>query len=299
MIKSSNFIFKPPKKTLFTSKTSNDLDSIITHKTNSNSLSKVQKLFNTKNPTRPLSRFFKTKVSGTGIDPSKIYLHFINKDNVKPYKNKISPIITEGMKYNKDQKMRWSLGTTYKCYNKDLLPKMEKYKEYYFKDKSKNEKNKFRINYLSTDHISIRYPDMSTINKLKKNNNNNYYFLKMKGEFNSNNESLSFWKPYNIKNDNNFNRSSVNYNIINNKDNSISGKKDISLTEKTINNKRKGLGEFYHLQRDYEPNYNPKYNNFFRENKSGFKKYKGIFTEMYDSYNRNGNIYKPFKLKNK
>ena len=58
-----------------------------------------------------------------------------------------------------------------------------------------------------------------------------------------------------------------------------------------MNNKKKGFFEFYHLQRNYEPNYSPKFRKFFLENNNGFMRYKGEFTELYDSYIKNGNIY--------
>ena len=36
----------------------------------------------------------------------------------------------------------------------------------------------------------------------------------------------------------------------------------------------------------------------FRENNRRYMKYKGTFTQLYDSYNRNGNVYQPFSKSN-
>ena len=293
----STFIFKPSKTIIFTNKTRNNINSIEPYKYKAHSLSKQQKIFNTISPVRPFNRFIRQKIYGTGEDPSSAFIHFMNKDGEKPYKKKISPIITEGIKKT-IKNNKWSLGTTYITNKKEYLPKIDPYKEYCFtsSDKDKINTNKFLMTYLPTDHISIRNPGIfKTIDADSKGNSS---FLKMKSKFNFNSESESYWAPFASYDNNNFNRSSVHYNIINNKDNLISGKKELYINEKTINNKKKGVTEFFHLQRDYEPNYSPKFSNFLKENRNGFRFYKGAFTDLYDSYNRNGNIYQPFSIDN-
>jgi hypothetical protein len=294
----SSFTFKPSKQYIFTQKIKKaDFKTIVPYKIiKSHSISNNQKIFNTIKPVKPFNRFIKQKVYASGSDPSTAFLHFMNKDSEKPYKKKISPIITEGIKNMPIKNLRWSLGTTCKCNNKDYLPKYEPYKEYFFTSHNNNRNNDFRMTYLPTDHISIRNPGIfKTIDADSKGNSS---FLKMKSKFNFNSESESYWAPFASYDNNNFNRSSVHYNIINNKDNLISGKKELSINEKTINNKKKGVTEFFHLQRDYEPNYSPKFSNFLKENRNGFRFYKGAFTDLYDSYNRNGNIYQPFSIDN-
>lgn len=297
----SSFTFKPSKQYLFTQKINKiDFKTIIPNKIKKNhSTSNNQKIFNTIKPVRPFTRFIKQKIYGTGSDPSNAFLHFMSKDSEKPYKKTISPIITDGIKKTPTKNLRWSLGTTYKCNNKEYLPKYEPYKEYFFTSQNVDRNNNnFRLTYLPTDHISIRNPDVYKTIEIDKNRNNS--FLRMKGKFNFNSESESYWVPFALSNkdNNNFNRSSVKYDIISNKDNLISGKKEISMIEKTINNKKKGVTEFFHLQRDYEPNYSPKFSSYLKENKNGFRRYKGAFTDLYDSYNRNGNIYQPFSIDN-
>ena len=290
MYKKSDFTFRPKKNFLYASRTKEDYNIIRPYK--SNSLTKAQATLNTFKPVRPFTRFIKPKIYGTGLNPSKAFDRFMKRDAEKPYQKTVSPIITEGIKYIPNKKLKWSLGTTYKCYNRDLIPKLDPYKEYNFTERDEVDKSEM------TAYNNVDPPKEERYNTLEiyKNINDKYPFKKMKEQFNSSYESNSFWKPYNNLNDKNFNRSSVTYNIINNKENAIFGKKEISYLEKSIHNKRKGLCEFLHLQRVYEPNYSQKYKRFLKENKEGFMKYKGVFTELYDSYNRSGNIYKPFLI---
>ena len=296
MKKISSFEFKPPKNIAFTKTSRNNLQTIQPYK--AHSLSKQQKMFNTINPVRPFNRFIKTKIYNTGLDPSSAFIHFMNKDSEKPYKKNISSIIKEGIGNNTVQNIRWSIGTTYKCNNKNYLPKVDPFKEYYFTPRYDDDKNKDNIylkTYSSRDSKILRNND--NFKSLEAGKGKNLSYLNMKKKFNFNSESNSYWSPYASNNiSNNFNRSSVKYNIITNQENMISGKRDMSIIEKTVNNKKKGVTEFYHLQRNYEPNYSLKFSQFYNENRNGFMKYKGLFTELYDSSNKNGNIYLPFKI---
>ena len=261
------------------------------------SVPKSQKLFSTINPVRPFNRFIKPKKANTGVDPIQIFINFINKDFSKPYKNTLSSCYNNDKKDIQIENTKWSLGTTCNCPRKQFLPKMDPYKNYYFikNDDNKNKDN-LRMTYLSTDHISIKTPDMlNTIDFKKIDNKKSVLNLK---KLNFNSESNSYWVPFNHQDDNNFNRSSVDYNIINYKNNKISGKREPTILEKSINNKKKGVTEFSQLQRPFEPNYSPKYAEMFRENNRRYMKYKGIFTQLYDSYNRNGNVYQPFSKSN-
>ena len=239
----------------------------------------------------------KPKKANTGVDPMQIFINFINKDFSKPYKNTLSSCYNNDKKDIQIENTKWSLGTTCNCPRKQFLPKMDPYKNYYFikNDDNKN-KNNLRMTYLSTDHISIKTPDMlNTIDFKKIDNKKSVLNLK---KLNFNSESNSYWVPFNHQDDNNFNRSSVDYNIINYKNNKISGKREPTILEKSINNKKKGVTEFSQLQRPFEPNYSPKYAEMFRENNRRYMKYKGTFTQLYDSYNRNGNVYQPFSKSN-
>ena len=291
----SKFVFKPSKNFIFTSKEKKKFVEYEPYKTNS--VPKSQKLFSTINPVRPFNRFIKPKKANTGVDPIQIFINFINKDFSKPYKNTLSSCYNNDKKDIQIENTKWSLGTTCNCPRKQFLPKTDPYKNYYFikNDDNKNKDN-LRMTYLSTDHISIKTPDMlNTIDFKKIDNKKSVLNLK---KLNFNSESNSYWVPFNHQDDNNFNRSSVDYNIINYKNNKISGKREPTILEKSINNKKKGVTEFSQLQRPFEPNYSPKYAEMFRENNRRYMKYKGIFTQLYDSYNRNGNVYQPFSKSN-
>ena len=300
MNKLSPFRFKPSKQYIFSQRIKNN-NFEPQHLRKAYSFSTHQKILDTIIPVRPFTRFIKPKIYGTGMDPSTAFIHFMNKDCEKPYKKKLSPVIPDGIEKPPRKNIKWSLGTTYKCNSKEYLPKSDPFKDYYFHPKNNNE---IKIDRYSTIN-SFRDNRKTNNNKINNEIKNDIIdkdekkcdLLKMKSNFNFNIESDSFWSPHITNNDNNnFNRSSVNYNILNHKENNISGKTEISLIEKTVNNKKKGVTEFFHLQRNYEPNYSPKFSDFFKENKNGFMRYKGIFTELYDSYIKNGNIYQPFRI---
>lgn len=293
MKKSSQFIFKPSKKFIFSSKEQNKLINYQPYKLTPTATS--QTLFSTISPVRPFNRFIKPKVSYTGVDPSQTFINFINKDIPKPYKSQLYPYSDKNS--IKIENTKWSIGTTCNCRRKEFLPKFQQFKNYYFisNNDNKNKIDNLRNTYLSTDHISIKKPDTLDIIKEKKENRKS--ILKLK-QLNFNSESNSFWTPFEHTDDNNFNRSSVDYNIINYKNNTISAKREMSILEKSINNKKKGVTEFSQLQRNFEPNYRPKFNQMLRENNNIFMKYKGVFTQLYDSYNKNGNVFQPFSKSN-
>ena len=122
MSRLSSFTFKPSKKYIFTQKSKSDFNTIDPNRIHS--LSKNKKFFDTIKPVRPFNRFIKQKYYGTGLDPSNTFLHFINKDPEKPYKRQISPIIVKDTKDLPARNLRWSLGTTCKCNNKNFMPKI-------------------------------------------------------------------------------------------------------------------------------------------------------------------------------
>lgn len=295
MNKPTKFAFKPSKQFIFSTKEKTKFIDYQPYKLNSKP--KAQQLFSTISPVRPFNRFMKTKQANTGIDPTQTFINFINKDFPRPYKNQISPFSKENKRSINIENTKWSIGTTCNCYRKEFLPKIDPYKDYHFltNNENRNKKN-LRMTYLSTDHISIKTPDMlKTIDAIK--NNNKKSILKLK-QLNFNFESNSDWVPFDHSDDNNFNRSSVDYNIINYKENKSSGKRETTFLERSINNKKKGVTEFYQLQRTFEPNFRPKYEQMFKENDKRFMKYKGTFTQLYDSYNKNGNVYQPFSKSN-
>ena len=292
MNKQTLFIFRPSRKYNFSCQTSHNQNNNyfnLLKRYKPEHISTTQKNFNTIKPVRPFNRFGKSKISENGIDPEKVFLNFSSHDAKKPYTKPISEIITDGTKFIPSNPLKWSVGTTYTCIKEPILPKKDPYKEYNFIIPKNNSKTIVQETYLPTDHISIRMPDFS-----KSVDKNPFPFLNMKGSYGKFCCSNSYWAPRRYNDFSTANRSSVAYNIINNGDNSISGVKDVCLFEKTIHNKKKGLEEFIDLQRPFEPNFSKIYEKYEKENEKGFNKYKGVFTELYDSSTKNGNIYAPF-----
>ena len=301
MYKQDKFVFVPSKNYIFTKK---ENPTITKPRYTLHKLSPLHNNFNVFRPVRPFNRFGKAKIYNTGIDPPSIFVDFIKKDPDKPYKRYVSPIITQDIKYIPTSPLRWGIGCTKSCNRRELVPKYDPYKEYNFLNKVNPnnhsisyeiEKDRnFEKTYLKTDHISIREPKKS---KVEDNTKNNYPFLTLKGEYNNTSDSNSFWVPRNNANTSFSNKSSVDYNIINNlKDSSYGIQKDVMLN-KTMHNKKKGIEEFVVSQRPFGPNYNQKFMKLMRENRERFRKYKGMFTELYDSSIKNGNIFKPFTEK--
>ena len=66
--------------------------------------------------------------------------------------------------------------------------------------------------------------------------------------------------------------------------------------------KKKGIGEYADLTKTFRVNLNKEFTQKINSNPYRFRKYKGIFSDMYDSSHKNGDIITPFgksKKKNK
>ena len=192
--------------------------------------------------------------------------------------------------------MKWSVGYTNECKDEKLIPKKQQYKDYYFLTRNKKDEEKYKDNYLPTDHISIRMPKVSKSMDKKDNLENKYYpYLKMKSEFGTNQNSDSYWVPKIQNKATMSNKSSVGYDIITNND-SISAKADgFGILDKASNNKKKGVAEFSDYLKPFNYNPNKRYLKCFDDNNNRFRFYKGVFSELYDSAAKNGNIYIPFR----
>jgi hypothetical protein len=285
---SSKFVFKPSKKFIFNPRP--PVDKPI-NPYREQKLTIVQKNFHAYKPVRPFNRFGKPKIADTGIDPSTVFINFNNKDPTQPYNAKDSSIYNEDYrKYVPTEPLKWSVGNTYVCNDERLLPKKDQFKEYNFSKHIKEEEEKYRINYLSTDHISIRMPKDS-----KSVDNKSLPYLKMKSEFGPNENSDSYWVPKIQDKATMSNRSSVEYNIINNQENPLTGVVNVGILDKAVNNKKKGVAEFSDYLKPFNYNPNKRYLKYYDKNNDRFHYYKGVFSELYDSAARNGNIYIPFK----
>ena len=285
---SSKFVFKPSKKFIFNPRP--PVDKPI-NPYREQKLTIVQKNFHAYKPVRPFNRFGKPKIANTGIDPSTVFINFNNKDPTQPYNAKDSSVYNEDYrKYVPTEPLKWSVGNTYICNDERLLPRREQFKEYNFSKHIKEDEEKYRSNYLPTDHISIRMPKGS-----KSVDNRNFPYLQMKSEFGPNENSDSYWVPKIQDKATMSNRSSVEYNIINNQENPLTGVVNVGILDKAVNNKKKGVAEFSDYLKPFNYNPNKRYLKYYDKNNDRFHYYKGVFSELYDSAARNGNIYIPFK----
>ena len=192
----------------------------------------------------------------------------------------------------KNKESKWALSTTARAPNEDKLPKKQQYKNYYFPPKYNNKEVEiYKNNFLKTDCIAIKTPK---INKVPSDKS----FLQMKAGYSVRNETKEEykWVPY-IKTKSNINVSSKNYDIINFRPLSSNIHSNCKILNNSLNNRIKGIGEFYELTNFSQPNFNKEYSMKLEENPKRFFKYNGIFTNMYDSSIRNGKINLPFNLK--
>ena len=280
------FVFKPSKKYNFISENNESFKKYPIR------LSLAQKEFNTIKPVHPYNRFNKQKIADSGIDPQQAYLSFIEKEYTKPYSRNIPLVYDDYRKSANNSSIKWSIGSTYKCNNENLLPVKDPYKEYHFEKRDNEKVNTYLKYHLPTDHISLNRQKL--YNSLDINDNNDYNYKKMKEEFGINNDSESYWVP---KINNGLavaNQSSVKYNIINNMNNIENVNIDLNNNDKNINHKKKGIAEFSDYLKPYSYNPNMKYLDMYEKNKNRFQRYKGVFSELYDSCSRNGNMYVPF-----
>ena len=92
------------------------------------------------------------------------------------------------------------------------------------------------------------------------------------------------------------NTSSVEYNILSPQEkNNIAGAVIMKILDKKIAAKKKGVAEFSDLTRPFNPNFFPIYTNSFNENNNIFMKYNGVFSHLYDSAHKNGDLVVPFR----
>ena len=296
-MRSSIFVFKPTKKYIFNPRPKEDFP---LKRYKEYKLAPVQKNFDTVKPVRPFNRFGLPKLSNSGVDPSTVFINFNNKDPNHPNLNQDSSVYSDYKnKYISTEPQKWSIGYTYNCKDERLLPRKEQFKDYYFIVRNKEDDKKYKDNYLPTDHISIRMPKVSKSVDKKDNLENKYYpYLKMKSEFGTNQSSESYWVPQIQNKATMSNRSSVGYDIITNKDVLSANTDGFGILDKASNNKKKGVAEFSDYLKPFNYNPNKRYLKNYEENNNRFRFYKGVFSELYDSAAKNGNLYMPFKRTN-
>ena len=266
-------------------------------------LHKRQIEFGTPKPVREYQRFLSFRKSLSGIDPYEKYKSFIKKDLIKPMErpslydkfNIKSPRYIhndyDSQNSKKNKETKWSLGTIARAPDEDRLPKKQQFKIYYFPPEYNNkDPEKYRNYSLKSDCIGLKIPKIEKVNSEKS-------FLKLKN-YSSNNETKleNQWVPKATGNSIN-NISSKNYNIINFLPLETSRNNNSHLLNKSLNFRKKGMGEFYDLTNVYNTNSNKEYLKKFKENPKRFYKFTGIFSNIYDASNRNGKITLPFDLK--
>ena len=256
-----------------------------------------QKLFNKPRPMRPYERFIPTKIALTGVDPSGNINEFISNDIIHPMKRPnlyIKTFSVDNSKKNIDMDNRWALKTTAKCNNSKSLPKLQPFTSYYFPPKYNNKDiDNYRKFSLKTDHIGIQVPRCEKVSQEKS-------FIKLKTDyyFNTETKKENEWVPLTCENSTN-NISSKDYNIINFKPLPKANPNPHILLNRTLYFKKKGIGEFADLTKTFRVNFNKEFADQLKENPYRFRKYQGIFSDMYDSSHKNGDIITPFGKNNK
>ena len=248
-------------------------------------LAKNQKSFTAVNPVKPYRRFPKGMIADTGINPEQTFIDFINKDVKKPLNR--SELRLESEKYIPSDPLKWSVNCTYRCNDEKLLPKYSYFKNYNFSKRNEDDVKNYKNFFLETDHISIR---PRVIKSYDKNS-----FLNVKSKYGPFSESKDCWIPKTYKNGTVANLNSVPYNIINNLDDNISGKRGNELLDKTLNNRKKGIAEFEDIKNPSNPKFNKEFHDLINENNKIFYNVKGAFSDLYDAAAKNGNIYLPFR----
>ena len=256
-----------------------------------------QKLFNKPRPMRPYERFIPTKKALTGVDPSGNINEFISNDIIHPMKRPnlyIKTFSVDNSKKNIGMDNRWALKTTAKCNDRKSLPKLQPFVSYYFPPKYNNKDiDNYRKFSLKTDHIGIQVPRCEKVSQEKS-------FIKLKTDyyFNTETKKENEWLPLTCKNSTN-NISSKDYNLINFKPLPKANPNPHILLNKTLYFKKKGIGEFADLTKTFRVNFNKEFADQLKENPYRFRKYQGIFSDMYDSSHKNGDIITPFGKNNK
>ena len=263
-------------------------------------LSKRQIEFGTPRLMKKNNRFISFRESQTGIDPYFKYTNFIQKDIIKPMERpslyELFDIKSPNYKHNnlyntkKNKGTKWAIRTVARAPDEEKLPKKQQFKIYYFPPQYNNkDPKKYKSFSLKTDHIGFKIPILRNVNSDKS-------FLKMKAGYSVNNETKpeNQWIPHISENSNN--TSSKDYDIINFKPLKNNTFTNCKILNKSLNCRKKGIGEYYDLTNIFNKNFNKEFSMRFEENPKRFYKYNGAFTNIYDASNRYGKINIIFNL---
>ena len=261
-----------------------------------------QKEFTRPRPEREYRRFLETKQALSGLDPSGKIQEFINKDIIRPL---VRPSLYENFniknpnykhndlyKTKPNNNSKWAINAACRAPSFETLPKVQPFQTYYFPPKYNNKDvEQYRAFSLKSDHIGIKVP---RIKKIESKDS----FLKLKRDYSVSSETKkeNRWNPFPSK-DSLKTLSSKNYNIINFMP-ILPYNSNCQIMNRTLNYRKKGLGEFCDLSKTFRVNFNKDFLQKFEENPKRFYKYTGIFSNMYDASHKNGNIITPFGQKN-
>ena len=282
LIPQSEFANKPPRQTR--PQSSNPL-SIRNHTLNSFT-----------HPVRDYHRFQEQAQWGSGMNPQAAFKEFISKDVIAPYtrdRSELYPIMNTEIKA-RPQTARWALHTTKMPPSIEVVPKVQQFKEYPTQIKTKKTELTIDINpKLETEFKNTsRHSRTFQLPAEQTNKNAIKGFLDMKKEYNVQKQSNSSWKPF-LGGQTVTNISSKKFNIITFEPLSHRIEKTI-LDDKHINYKKKGVTEYADLTKTYRPNYNTEYKKAITDKPYRFRRFTGLFTNMYDASIRNGGIIKVF-----
>ena len=260
-------------------------------KSSINPIHPKQNLFYQPKPTREYNRFPEARIANSGTDRNGVYTEFISKDIIRPLER--PNLYDQFSKPQRPSSVKWSLRTTKMPTSFETLPKYQQYKEYHIPPKQTEKQiNSYREYSIKTDHIGLKIPN-STKNK-PEINNGKYSYFKTRNEYNVTAQSNSYWVPCgSFKTISNI--SSKDYNIINFLPNNNCMNVNGGIFDRTLNFKKKGVGEYADLTKTYSTNFDKRYSKLYTENPNRFKKCTGIFSNMYDSAHRNSNLSIPFE----
>lgn len=241
----------------------------------------LRKMFYEKKIHHPQDKLIAPKKADTGIDPKGGLDSFMKKDIKQPIRKR--EIYPKDLvpKMQEENKNKWAVGTTKRSMFKDKIAKEQPFDStFYYSSQTTRSKSR----QLRTDNITMKSPKVL----------NSERSLESKWKFGVQLQSSSSWAPKIVVTGNN-NRSSVPFNIISNAPNPLTGSKNLNSLSKTFYNRKPGMGEFSDLTRPFRQNFDPNFSQIQNENKHAFKKFNGIFSQMYHDAQRNGNLVMPFK----
>jgi hypothetical protein len=244
--------------------------------------SMLQKTYGKYKPVKDFKRFMKDKVSNTGFDSKGAFAEFMSNDIIRPLSKPTSIFPRLESPFE-----RWALKTAKNPTSVEKVPKLQQFKNYHFPDRSNLNPDEYRSKFLPTDNVSIRIPKIDR--KVGKES-----YLNLKALHGPHSETINPWVPQgNFKTITN--RSSVEYNIISHNENKHGGALVVTVSDKKVLNRKKGVAEIADLARTFNPNFNKKFADILDQNKNPFHIRTGIFSHMYDAAHRCGDIILPFK----